>query len=387
MPVSFDLFFFVLAVFLLIKIIKNDRPLLWILLGIVMGIGLLNKYTMLLFGFGAAVGIVLTPHRKMLRDKWPYIAAGIALLLWSPNLIWQILNGLPFFDHMRVLAETQLSNINPAIFLLVQVLMNLYAAPIWLAGLFYLLFSKQVKPFRIIAWMYISLLIVMLLLSGKIYYLAPAYPMLIAAGAVAVEYFIWRINWHWLKPAFLAILILGNVTLIPVGIPLFSVDNMIRYFSFGSKYLGIGEALRWETGQMHELPQDYSDMLGWEQMVTAVARTYYSLPDSIQHECAIFASNYGEAGAIDYYGKNYNLPKCISKGGSFWGWGYRDYLGDWLITVGIDRDIVLNNYQVVEDGSPFHYPHARESGIPILIASQPKRSLLKLWEILKEYRW
>lgn len=387
MPVSFDLFFFVLAVFLLIQIIKNDRPLLWILLGIVMGIGLLNKYTMLLFGFGAAVGIVLTPHRKMLRDKWPYIAAGIALLLWSPNLIWQILNGMPFFDHMRVLAETQLSNINPAIFLLVQVLMNLYAAPIWLAGLFYLLFSKQVKPFRIIAWMYISLLIVMLLLNGKIYYLAPAYPMLIAAGAVAVEYFIWRINWHWLKPAFLAILILGNVTLIPVGIPLFSVDNMIRYFSFGSKYLGIGEALRWETGQMHELPQDYSDMLGWEQMVTAVAKTYYSLPDSIRQECAIFASNYGEAGAIDYYGKNYNLPKCISKGGSFWGWGYRDYLGDWLITVGIDQDIALDHYQVVEDGSPFHYPHARESGIPILITSQPKRSLLKLWEILKEYRW
>ena len=122
-------------------------------------------------------------------------------------------------------------------------------------------------------------------------------------------------------------------------------------------------------------------------MVTAVAKTYYSLPDSIRPECAIFASNYGEAGAIDYYGKNYNLPKCISKGGSFWGWGYRDYLGDWLITVGIDRHIVLNHYQVVEEGTPFDYPQARESGTPILIASQPKRALLKIWEILKDYRW
>ena len=387
MPVTFNLLFFVLAVYLLIRIIKTNRPLLWIVLGIVVGIGLLNKYTMLLFSFGALVGMVLTPHRKMLRDKWPYIAAGIALLIWSPNLIWQIQNGIPFFDHMRVLAETQLSNNNPAIFLLVQVLMNLYAAPIWITGLLYLLFGQQVRPFRLIGWMYLSLLISMLLLSGKVYYLAPAYPMLFAAGAVAIEYLIWRINWHWLKPVFLGILILGSTTLIPVGIPVFSLDNMIRYFDLGSRYLGIGEALRWETGQIHELPQDYADMLGWEQMVTAVAKTYYSLPDSVRKVCAIYATNYGEAGAIDYYGKNYNLPKCISKGGSFWSWGYRDYSEDWLITVGTNRDAVLQHYQVVEEGSPFNYPHARESGIPILIASQPKRSIFKIWQMLKEYRW
>jgi hypothetical protein len=190
-----------------------------------------------------------------------------------------------------------------------------------------------------------------------------------------------------LKPVFFVILILGNITLIPIGIPLLSVDHMIRYFDFGSKYMGIGEALRWETGQMHEIPQDYADMLGWEQMVTAVAKTYHSLPDSVQEICAIYASNYGEAGAIDYYGKYYNLPKCISKGGSFWNWGFRDYLGDWMITVGARKSEALQHYEVVEEGAPFFYPHARESGTPILIASQQKRSLYKIWQLLKEHRW
>jgi hypothetical protein len=311
----------------------------------------------------------------------------VALLIWSPNLIWQIQNGMPFFDHMRVLAQTQLSNINPLIFLLVQLLMNLYAAPIWIAGLLYLIFSKQVRPFQFLGWMYLALLLSMLLLSGKVYYLAPAYPMLIAAGAVAIEYFIWRINWHWLKVAFFILIILGNASLIPVGIPVLSVDNTIKYFEFTSKYLGTGEALRWESGQLRELPQDYADMLGWEQMVTSVAKTYHSLPDSLHADCAIYATNYGEAGAIDYYGSNYNLPKCISKGGSFWDWGYRDYSGDWLITVGTNQEAVSQHYQVVEEGVPFYYPHARESGIPILIASQPKRSIYKIWQLLKAYRW
>ncbi len=387
MPVSFDLFFFVLAVYLLIRIFRNNRPRLWILLGIVTGVGLLNKYTMLLFGFGAFISILFTSHRNLLKDNWPYISAGIALLIWSPNLLWQIQNDLPFFDHMRILAERQLSNVNPVNFLLTQVLMNLYAAPVWIAGLFYLLFGKQLRTYRGLGWMYMSLLGLMLLLGGKVYYLAPAYPMLIAAGAVACEYFVWRINWHWLKPVFFTILIVGNISLIPIGIPLLSVDQMIKYFDFGSKYMGIGEALRWETGQMHELPQDYADMLGWEQMVSTVAKTYHSLPDSVQEKCAIYASNYGEAGALDYYGKYYNLPKCISKGGSFWSWGYRDYLGDWLITVGARKSFVLQHYGAVDEGTPFYYPHARESGMPILIAYQQKRSLYKIWQLLKEYRW
>ncbi|NIV92593.1 hypothetical protein GWN42_07245, partial [candidate division KSB1 bacterium] len=326
-PVTFDLFCFVLGIYLFTRILKTDKPGYWLLLGAVTGLGLLNKYTMLLFGFGLAVGLLLTPYRRYFRSKWLWISTAVALIIWLPNLIWQHTHGWPFFEHMRVLSERQLANVEPVTFLLVQVLMNLYAAPIWLIGLYFCLISDDGKRYRPIGWMYVAILVALLFLAGKVYYLAPAYPMLFAAGAVAIEKHIRRTMRTWLKPVITGLLVLGSATLIPVGVPLLSVESMIRYFEFGAKYMGLKEALRWETGKFHKLPQDYADMLGWQELVAAVAKTYDSLPPEKREQCAIFASNYGEAGAVDYYHKRYNIPKSISHSGSYWLWGYRDYSG------------------------------------------------------------
>jgi hypothetical protein len=386
-PVTFDLFFFVLAVYLFIKILKKDNPKLWLLLGLVTGLGLLNKYTMLLFGFGISAGLFMTPYRRHFRNKWLYLTALIAFLILLPNLVWQQANGWPFFEHMRVLGERQLANVEPLTFLLVQVLMNLYSTPIWLIGLYFCLVARDGKQFRPIGWMYVSLLIVLLFLAGKAYYLAPAYPMLFAAGSVAIEKYIRVTIRKWLKPAITCFVILGSITTIPIGVPVFPVETMINFFKFGSKYLGMSEALRWETGKFHELPQDYSDMLGWEEQVAAVAKTYHSLFEEERQNCAILASSYGEAGAIDYYGKRYGLPKAISQSGSYWIWGYRDYKGETIITIGFDEEDVSHFCNRVEAGAAFQYHHARESGVPIFIARDPKISLEELWEILKRYRY
>jgi len=386
-PVTFDLFFFVLAVYLFIKILKNDKPILWLLLGFVTGLGLLNKYTMLLFGFGIATGLLFTSCRRHFGNRWLWISASIAILIWLPNLVWQQANGWPFFEHMRVLSERQLANVQPLTFLLVQMLMNLYAAPIWLIGLYFCLISRDGKQFRPIGWMYLSLLIVLLFLAGKAYYLAPAYPMLFASGSVAIEKYIRVTMRNWLKPAISCFVILGSITMIPTGVPVFPVETMINFFKFGSKYLGMSEALRWETGKFHELPQDFADMLGWEDLVVAVAKTYHSLSKEEKENCTILASNYGEAGAIDYYGGRYGLPKAISQNGSYWLWGYQKNQGETIITIGFEEEDVANFCNRVEAGAEFYYPHAREDGVPIFIARDPKISLQELWEILKRYRY
>ena len=386
-PVTFDLFFFVLAVYLFIRILKKDDPKTWLLLGLVVGFGLLNKYTMLLFGFGVTVGLLATPYRHHFRNKWLWISALIALAIWSPNLAWQHSQSWPFFEHMRLLSERQLANVEPTTFLLVQMLMNLYATPIWLIGLYFCLFSRDGKDYRPIGWVYLSILVVLLLLSGKVYYLAPAYPMLFAAGSVAIEKYIRRTARKWLRPAIITLVVVGSSTMIPIGVPLFPLDTMIRYFEFGAKYMGMAEALRWETGEFHELPQDYADMLGWEEMTAAVAEAYHSLPPEEKEKCAIFADNYGEAGAIDYYGKRFGLPKSISKGSSYWLWGYRDYTGEVLITLGSDEEDVASFYDDVKPGGVFNYPHARESGEPIYIGRGAKISLEELWKILEQYRY
>jgi hypothetical protein len=387
MPVTFDLMFFVLGSYLFIRILKKNQPRLWVWLGVVTGFGLLNKYTMLLFAFGILIGLLLSSHRTLLLQKWPYLSALIALLIWLPNLIWQQQNGWPFFDHMRVLAESQLSHMNPGIFLLAQLLMNFYAAPIWIIGLYSLLAGRLSRDFRPVGWLYVSILLVMLILNGKIYYLAPAYPMLLAAGAVSVEAYILRHQRYWLKPAILSLMLMGYISLIPVGLPVLSTSGLIGYFRFASKYMGVGDALRWESGELHQLPQDYADMLGWKEMTEHVAQVYHSLPPAIREKCAIVTANYGEAGAIDYYAEQFDIPRCISKGGSFWGWGYREYDGECAVTVGFSEANVRGYYNIVEPAAPFQYPFARESGISVLVVKEPRIPLSELWAILKEYRW
>jgi 4-amino-4-deoxy-L-arabinose transferase-like glycosyltransferase len=181
-PVVFDQFYWVLGFFLLILLINNvQRHYLWVLLGVVGGLGLLNKYSMFFWGFALLVGLLLTPHRKHLLTRWLWIAAATAFVLFLPNLIWQISHGWPVFEHIRKLNEYQFSNLTHADFLLGQVLiMHPATFPVWLLGIGYFFFKKIARPFRILGWMYLTILLVLIIFTSKHYYLAPAYPVLLA---------------------------------------------------------------------------------------------------------------------------------------------------------------------------------------------------------------
>ncbi|MFC1530322.1 glycosyltransferase family 39 protein [Gemmatimonadota bacterium] len=386
-PVSFDLFCFVLGVYLLIRILKRSEPRLWIMLGVVTGLGLLNKYSMLLFAFGAVVGLLLSSRRHLLKSGWPWLAAAIALLVVLPNLIWQSAQGWPFLEHMRVLSESQLAHVEPAGFILTQLLMYLFAGPVWLIGLYFYLKAGEGREFRAIGWMYVSLFLVLLFLSGKAYYLAPAYPMLFAGGALTIERYVHRTARTWMKPALLGFIVLGGVIVLPVGIPFLSQESAIRYFDFASRNMGMEEALRWETGDIHVLPQDYADMLGWEELAATVAENYAALTADERERCTVFAANYGAAGTLQYYADRYGLPSVISQSGSNWLWGYGDSSGEILITVGFEREYLERIYDTVAPGIPFTHPHARESGIPIYLVRDPIESLADIWTHLKAYRY
>jgi hypothetical protein len=386
-PVTFNLLFYVIAVFLFIRILKTEKPQYWILLGVIVGFGILIKYTILLFAFGISVGLLLTPYRRFYLSKWLWISALIALIIWLPNLLWQHSQDWPFFEHMRILSERQLNNIRVTDFLLVQLLMNLHAAPVWIIGLFVFLFSKKYILYRPIVVLYLVSLLVLIVLSGKVYYLNPAYPMLFAAGGVVIEAYFKKQRKKWLKYVLVIFIIYNGIVLLPIGLPVFSVNNMISYFKFTGKYLGTGNALIWEDGKKYELPQDYADMLGWEAMDGEVAKLYHSLPLEDKKSCAIFASNYGEAGAIDYYGEKYNLPKCISKGSSYWLWGFREYDGKLAIIMGLSPENVKSFFGEIVIDQQFRYENARESGMKIILAREPKMNMSEIWQILKQYRY
>lgn len=384
-PVSFDQLSWALAVYLLIRILKEETPGRWLVFGLVVGLGLLTKYTMLLFVLAVFLSMLLTPARRMLQTKWPWLAAAIACAVWLPNLIWQHAHGWPFVEHMQTLSRNQLVNVEPAGFVLMQVLMAFAASIVWIWGL-YFCFSKAAQPFRVVGWIYISCFLLLLFLSGKAYYLLPAYPMLFAAGGCAIERHIMRTQRVWMKSALIGFISISNLPGVPYGIPILSIPTLERYAAFMAS-LGLAEPLRWEDGKLHQLPQDYADMLGWENQVATVAKIYHNLTSEEQKQCTILASNYGQAGALEYYGKKYGLPQTISFHGSFYLWGPGNAAKEILLAVGIEARNLQPYFQQVVLAGTITHPYARENNVPILLCRNAHVSLQEMWPRLASERF
>jgi hypothetical protein len=206
--------------------------------------------------------------------------------------------------------------------------------------------------------------------------------MLLAAGAFAIETFIQERQWNWLKPVTVGLLVAGGAITAPFALPVLPVETYIKYQSF----LGI-EPPKTERHRFGKLPQSYADMFGWENMVATVAKVYDSLPPEERAKCAIFTSNYGEAGAIDFFGKKYGLPKAISGHNNYWLWGPRNYTGDIVITLGESLEDVKETFGQVELGATHvdEYAMPYESDLPIYICRKPKGSLQEIWPRTKSY--
>ncbi len=385
-PVCFDQLAWTTVAYLVILLLKKETPQRWLLFGATIGLGLLTKYTMLLFAFALLLGILFTPARRRLNSKWPWLAAGIACVMFLPNLLWQHLHAWPVVEHMQTLSRNQLTHVEPAGFILMQVLMSFAASPVWMLGL-YFYFSQPGKTFRALGWSYMVCFALLLLLSGKMYYLLPAYPMLFAAGGVVFEKYVARTQRLWLRPAMLGFIFLCNLTGVPHGIPLLSISAFEKYAAFTAKHMGLAESLRWEDGELHHLPQDYADMLGWENQAATVAQVYHRLTPQERAHCVILASNYGQAGALQHYAKQYGLPQVISYHGSFYLWGPGNASKEILLTVGIDAEDLQPHFQSVEHAGRFTHAFAREGDVPIFLCRKAHVALQEVWPRLASERF
>jgi hypothetical protein len=380
---AFDQLFWALGAYILIRTVKTDDPRLWLLFGLVAGVGLQNKISVLFFGFGVFVALLLTAHRKYFLSKWLWFGGAIAFVIFLPYLLWQFQHDWPMLELLRRGQLYKNFPLSPLQFLWGQVLENHpFTLPIWLAGLYFYLVSKPGKSYRLLGWTYVAILIVFFVLKAKTYYLAPAYPMLLAAGALAMETLIHERQWNWLKPATISMLVVGGIITAPLAMPMLPVETYIKYQSF----LGI-EAPKTERHRFGNLPQLYADMFGWEEMVATVAKVYNGLPPQERAKCAIFTGNYGEAGAIDFFGKKYGLPKAISGHNNYWLWGPRDYSGEIMIVLGVGREDVQKAFEEVEVGATVvdQYAMPYESNLPVFICRKPKMLLKELWPRVKNY--
>ena len=295
--------------------IKREDPRYWLMFGAFAGLGLMNKHSIIFFGIAFVAGLLLTKDWKVFTGKYIWYGAGIAFLLFLPNLVWQFQNDWATLELLRTVQETGKNVVlAPHEFFWQQIFILLpFTAPVWLGGIWYLLADRDGKRFRTLGIAYFITLILMIVLKAKNYYLAPVYPMLFAAGGVLWENLSARFRFGKIAvAAYAAVIILVGLIFLPVAVPVLPVEKFIAY----QETIGIVPP-KMEVGHAGPLPQHFGDRFGWEEMTEKVARVYNSLPPDERKKAAILAGNYGEAGAIDHFGGKYGLPKAISSHQSF----------------------------------------------------------------------
>jgi len=374
------------CVYFAILAIKRENPRYWLWFGVVAGIGLEEKYSIAVFGLAIVAGLLLTDQRRIFASKWIWIGGVLAFLIFLPNLIWNVQNHWPFAELMRnIKAEGRDVVLSPAAYFAQQLLIvNPILAPVWITGVLAFLFSARLKPYRFLGWCYLVALTAFVILKGKNYYLAPIYPVYLAAGAVVIESYIARSSQIWLKPVLVSLTVAGGAYLAPVVMPVLPVDQFISYM----EKLPF-KVPRSEHSHMRAiLPQHFADEFGWEEIVTKVDEAYVRLSPEERQGCGIFAQNYGQAGAIDFFGRRYGLPPALSGHQTYFLWGPRGYSGNCLIVLDDSRKTLEGLFEHVEYlGNSPDNPYALERELSVYICRGAKfGALAELWPRLKKWR-
>lgn len=384
---ALDLLFWALAAWLFLDVLLDEAPVpeSWALLGLVLGLGLANKISVLWLGGGLALGLLLGGRARLLLTRGPWIAAALALALFAPYVYWNAANGWPTLEFMRHATGDKMARHTAFEFLANQVLaMNPATVPLWAGGLIWLLLSPKARALRplAVAWLAVFAL---LAASGtsRASYLAAAYAWLFAAGGVAVEAIPLagaRRPLAWAIGVFLAV---AGAGLAPLALPLLPVERYVAY----AKSLG-AEPSTEERKTVGELPQFFADMHGWEEIAATFAAAYASLGPEERRVAAIFARDYGVAGAVDRLGRARGLPRAISGHNNYWLWGPGGATGE-VVLVQHDDDAdrlrrVFGDVRLfarLDCGRCMPY----EAATSVYVCRAPRASLARIWPETKHF--
>ena len=381
---AFESLFWMGCAYFVLRAINENEPKLLVWCGVLLGLGLENKHSTIFFLGSLTLGLLFSSQRKWLGSKWFWICAGIALLIAVPNLIWQYQHHFATLEDLENVRRSHKNVELPPLPFLVQQIMMLspVSVLVWMAGLGYLLFHPQGKRYRWLGMTFVIFFVVMMLLHAKDYYLAPIYPMVFAAGGVFWETVTHgRKSLRWSRVALATVVFVGGALAAPLVVPILPVEKVGPYTE------GLGIKLpRTETHHSGMLPQHFGDEFGWPEMVAAVAGVYNAMPPAERAKTAILAGNYGEAGAIDFFGWRYGLPKAISAHQNYYFWGFREYTGENLILLQWDLDDAQRWCWSVDKGPVLEpYYAMEEEQYTILICHGFKKPLAELWPRLKHW--
>lgn len=380
-PVVLDQVWWTLGLWALVRLLRTGDARWWWAIGIAMGFGLLTKFSIAFVGVAMVGALVATRDRRLLATPRPWLAAALALAIGSASVIGQLRLGFPVTSQMRDLQESQLTHVTWLSFVAEQLML---VGPVaWLiavAGAAALVGSRPLVRYRAVGLTCIFAFALLLALHGKAYYAAPIYPTLFAAGAVPLAQLgVPRLAAIVRAAVAVLVVALGAIAL-PLALPILSPQGTARY----AQALGVGAAVRTNRGDRDRLPQDFADMLGWEEQARALRAAYASLSAAEQRQAVIIGGNYGEAGAAEFYSGRYGLPPVVSTAGSFWFFGPGERPGNVAITIGASEEDLRPFFDDVRPAGHVVSPWsvAEERDVRVLIARRPKMTLQAAWPSL-----
>jgi 4-amino-4-deoxy-L-arabinose transferase-like glycosyltransferase len=379
---AFEILFWMGCVWALIRVVRTRDSRWWIAFGVFAGLGLENKHSTLFFGAAVAIALLLSPQRRELAKPWIWIGGAIALLLFLPNLIWQVRHHYPTLEDLENVKRSGKNVVlSPLRFVQEQILfLHPVLLPVWLAGLGSLLFGR-LSRMRVLGWTYLALLALMIAGKAKNYYLAPIYPMLFVAGAVAIEDWLdrraplWSRGRLWPKAAIAALVVAAGASVAPAVLPFLPPEKLLAY----QRRIGAAPS-KTEVHHDGPLEQRLGDQFGWPELVADVARIYNALPPDERAKTGIFASNYGEAGALNLFGPALGLPApiCAHQNHYFWGPPKRD--PENLIWLQWDREGVEDHCRSVEQVGEHSHPWGMaEENRPIYLCRGLRHTIAEYW--------
>jgi hypothetical protein len=380
---AFDCIFWALAGLILARIVNTENAKLWLWLGVVLGLGLLNKLSMSWFGLGLGVGLVLTPQRRWLATVWPWTAASIAFVLLVPHLVWQLQHDWPTLEFIRNLHAKMVADTPLSFFAEQFLMMSPVLAPFWVAGLVYYFGDVEGRKHRIQAWIWISVFLFLISAGGvRANYLGPAYAPLFAAGGVAFERLATRRRWRWLPAAAASVFVIGGLALAPGAIPLLPPKHYLAY----ERALGVS-APRDQKMDYGSMPPHYGPRFGWTEVLDAVEQAHATLTPQEREHAVVLGSSYADAGAVNVLGPKRGLPRAISGHNSYWLWGPGSADTEVVLALTPDGDWLTRSFEeverVAEVDCDYCMPEVDQSGV--YVCRGLKRPLADWWLEMKRY--
>jgi hypothetical protein len=352
----------------------------WLAFGAVAGLALLNKLQVVAWAGGLVLGLAATRQRRLLAAPGLWLGGALAALLFLPHVVWQVRWGWPTLEFIANASTGKIYHASLLEFLSGQILLlGPFGAPLWVLGLAALLFAPAFARFRALGIAWLVSFAVFALQGAKVYYLAPAYAALFAAGATALERWVPR---RGVLVAVGGVLALEAVAGGLLAVPVLPPEQIVEW----TQRLGISEP-KTENREHGELPPTFADMHGWRELVDLVAGVWQALPEADRQRAAILAGNYGEAGAIDHFGPSLGLPHAISGHNNYWLWGPGDFDGSVAVAVGMPREKLEEWFEEVEEVAVVRcrwcLPY--QNGRPVYVVRRLRGSVDALWPLMKRY--